>query len=1378
MSILRSARFLKYIGNVKRFKVSQNILNNVSPIPIKQADKFTLQNFRCFSYSAAEATRQRYDRNSLDRSIRRLDEDARRMGRISVKELKDVIQEIQSTKTATSTQSLMVIRCCGNLVPEETPEFRTNLVKEVWSTLEKLGIPMDISHYNALLRVYLENEHNFSPVEFLSELEHKGIEPNRVTFQRLVASYCQRADIDGATRILEYMREKQMPISEGVFNALIMGHAKAGDMESAKGILSVMSQANLEPNNDTYTTLLCGYARIGDAPSIESFFEECETKDIILGDRDYLEIIYTLAVNEQEQLIDFILTKINRSLGYNQDAANVILRLTTGGREDIAYKIYETMTPIPRADGQPISNPGAFFIRQLVKANRPVDSILKLCDAMKEKNQNSRGLLIATENALLSGNTEMAIALIKAMKDAYYPVRPHYFWPVLVKQNDKKGILGVIREMADLKVIPTTETLREYVLPKALRDGDVNAAVALVSELKDAGVSIGASAASITGYYLAKNRMADAAAIASSYQAVYTSSVSRFTLVKSFLDTKDVDSFAQLVRAVIQTKSLPRSQQEDEEEEFVFDDREYVGRILLATVTKGRNSAVPYTELFQKFLDQGLGLSNSTAEQIQSQLSESQHLTTEVSDLLTKLTSTDVLPAPIQRKLPVRLAPRNEESLLALKKTLEAKGENTNGIKKQLLAVYCVSDDVEKAEAYFNELKSEGFFLTAGMYAMLIEKYLDSKQLDKAFEKFNELREKEPDIKLDNIKAVKLAIGLVESDRLQDALLLLKSQKREEGDIDKEAQKDKPFAYGAICWRLLNTIAEKGDAAGTRQVFDALVENGFIQVSNMFLGPLVKAHLVSDNLNGALDVFEWACHNYRATPFKKELSCKLIEKEDAASLQRLTDLSTVVHGEINSLHDLVLAFVECGRIRQARKILETPGLRVRTDRLVSAGERFRGDSDVKTLEGLLQVTKDIPQVDRANLYSILLTNLIKHDNPEKALSLWTLMQEENVQPSEEFLHRLGTFLTEKGFEVPFAIPTVEAKKDEIVDANLPLPRRKLRMALASKDWNSIMTAYKALKKQNVKLYAAEIAGIVQFAIEEGKPIQTIAELAAEILATQVDFPRFKLSYLTKKLAQTGDIEAFEHFGHFLTEQQKKATKFQNMRYICYITAGKVDEILSRIEKVAKETNSKEELMAAEPVPLGGMINVVQSSPEARERVEKLADECFQKGNPFFGNILWAYYLCEGDLEAADRMFNKYLKSADTIFYKIVSNNAIKNAKEELIDNLMKYLDQYEHFKTIDHAVLYSSKINILLKKNEADKAMEFLDSVANKIPVSEMSQFVLWKLKRYVTASGKTFPYEVSKPQRKGRGGSQDDLSDSDSEEYDSAKQTNQRLSS
>ena len=81
-------------------------------------------------------------------------------------------------------------------------------------------------------------------------------------------------------------------------------------------------------------------------------------------------------------------------------------------------------------------------------------------------------------------------------------------------------------------------------------------------------------------------------------------------------------------------------------------------------------------------------------------------------------------------------------------------------------------------------------------------------------------------------------------------------------------------------------------------------------------------YIFRNDLEGALKEFENCCIKYRATPFKTELAKRCIEAEDAVSLQRLTDLSTQIHGEINSLYDLMLSFLECGRLKQAKKILE------------------------------------------------------------------------------------------------------------------------------------------------------------------------------------------------------------------------------------------------------------------------------------------------------------------------------------------------------------------------------------------------------------------------------------------------------------------------
>lgn len=93
-------------------------------------------------------------------------------------------------------------------------------------------------------------------------------------------------------------------------------------MESAQGILSVMSQAGLELGADTYTTLLCGYARAGDIETISRIIEECESKEVYLLDKDYLDVVYALITNGHEQHAQVVLNKIRKTFGYNQVRMN------------------------------------------------------------------------------------------------------------------------------------------------------------------------------------------------------------------------------------------------------------------------------------------------------------------------------------------------------------------------------------------------------------------------------------------------------------------------------------------------------------------------------------------------------------------------------------------------------------------------------------------------------------------------------------------------------------------------------------------------------------------------------------------------------------------------------------------------------------------------------------------------------------------------------------------------------------------------------------------------------------------------------------------------------------------------------------------------
>lgn len=75
-------------------------------------------------------------------------------------------------------------------------------------------------------------------------------------------------------------------------------------MESAEGVLKLMKDSNLEPSSDTYTLLASGYAKQGNVEKVVEILDLCENNDTYLSDKEYLDILYVLAVNGSGNSID------------------------------------------------------------------------------------------------------------------------------------------------------------------------------------------------------------------------------------------------------------------------------------------------------------------------------------------------------------------------------------------------------------------------------------------------------------------------------------------------------------------------------------------------------------------------------------------------------------------------------------------------------------------------------------------------------------------------------------------------------------------------------------------------------------------------------------------------------------------------------------------------------------------------------------------------------------------------------------------------------------------------------------------------------------------------------------------------------------------
>lgn len=134
------------------------------------------------------------------------------------------------------------------------------------------------------------------------------------------------------------------------------------------------------------------------------------------------------------------------------------------------------------------------------------------------------------------------------------------------------------------------------------------------------------------------------------------------------------------------------------------------------------------------------------------------------------------------------------------------------------------------------KLESEKFSISLGVWSQLIDLFVHHGKIDEAKALFEKLKGKDTAFVLDNLKVIRFANLLLTEDRFNDALELLEKNKKTQPNADGEGS----FNYIGTVWRILNAIAEKGDAEKMQQFFDALVKGNYITPTNELLGPLIK----------------------------------------------------------------------------------------------------------------------------------------------------------------------------------------------------------------------------------------------------------------------------------------------------------------------------------------------------------------------------------------------------------------------------------------------------------------------------------------------------------------------------------------------------------
>ncbi|XP_074603700.1 uncharacterized protein LOC141857152 [Brevipalpus obovatus] len=387
--------------------------------------------------------------------------------------MKQFIEDMSKYDTLKSMESMLLLRGCGGHLVDASRKERTVFIDRVWKMLKEKNAPLDASHYNALLNVYIDVDYPVDPLEFLETMKKDNVDPNRVTFQRLIYCYALMGKPEGAQKILESMREKNYPINESIFNSLIYGNLKADRFENAMSTYKLMTEHGMELSHETYKAFLSGYACHIDREEVKQKFletlEKMRSEDIDLSYHDLTDIIVQLSLkSENPELVEKLTQQCRKRAGYNQFMYRVIIKLIDRQKIEHAYHLMLTMDPTSNTEAYGLN--GSFMVHYLVRFGTPYEKVVDICERMESAKINEWTFSKAAETALYNCDRETALKYLDLYESRSGLSRLHLAWPrICLAQNDDE-IFGILKD----KVLPfarlsprnVKETFHDFVWPK------------------------------------------------------------------------------------------------------------------------------------------------------------------------------------------------------------------------------------------------------------------------------------------------------------------------------------------------------------------------------------------------------------------------------------------------------------------------------------------------------------------------------------------------------------------------------------------------------------------------------------------------------------------------------------------------------------------------------------------------------------------------------------------------------------------------------------------------------------------------------------------------------------------------------------------------
>ncbi|ALC48217.1 CG14786 [Drosophila busckii] len=957
-----------------------------------------------------------------------------------------IIQQLEAVandeKLPLSAQQLHFLLgiCVPELLPAQTRTERLALFQRLWSQLLKVEQPK-LAHYYTQLEMLQQNQLPLPNHQaLLAEIAVYNGAADATLYSALLDVAGASGNMRQVTELLSEMRALNMPLTERNFHALLLGHGRSGDLAGMDKVLVGMRAGGISPTASTQALCFVLHVENAQLAKAQELLQQHEQQLQVPQLLQMLRAVVS-AEHVNTQLMEQLLALLPAEYINDTDvpaALNALgMHLLHQQKATLMMQLVAAL-PAPQFTAQQNQDGfGALLLQELFRARTPLEQMLQFAAQLRQSGQNPRALQLLAELALRR-QPSLALSCLQALHTAAEPLRPHYFWPLLLQQHKRegeRGVLHVLGEMQQLQVQCDEETLRLYVLP--LLQQTLQQPPLAMQQLDAVGVRASLTLEPLLAQLLQQQQTTEALQLLQQYptRLRLTSLLQPLAALGVHARaTKSYAQFAQLLQA-LQQRSLQRKE-------------DFVGALLLqmcAPQTRLRQEPTALLRLLHELQRLQLHISPAAAESLLAVTSSwdasNAQAATKALQLLRSKELTlppDTLPFDGFIKHPRDMTLDELECHLV---ELEAKQLNTRGVLRRLLQLNVRDGRLERALQLEQKCQQLKVQVSAGMLASILELHIKLKQLPRAQQTLQQLAQSFPAFQLDEHKLLDYAALLVEGEQLTLAKQLL----------EQRAAAHKIHGGDYVIknvWQLLNSVAQlaskqpvpESGRTLTNEIFEFLRTLGYCQTHNALLGPLVREWLLRGDLAGAVAEFQRLATRYKHTPLQFELLSLLVSLSNGdeqqlaryassckqSAQQQLAEVTATVsrvHGAANMNSALLLALAESGTETQLRRLIINPEFQLNHQLLLKNCEHLGQEGAVRTLLRLARGVRGLQRtIDEQAIYDMLLAKFSKSNNYEAALDLYERLQaDDELKVSQDFVRNLAKLLQLNNVEIPSSI---------------------------------------------------------------------------------------------------------------------------------------------------------------------------------------------------------------------------------------------------------------------------------------------------------------------------------------------------------------------